>query len=50
MFQAMHKIMAEEGVAGLFKGSVARCCFHIPMTAICMCIVEQVKPVIAARM
>jgi hypothetical protein len=43
---ALYTIAAEEGWRALFKGSVARMCFHIPMTAIAMTTVEQVKPML----
>ena len=39
-FDALIQIQKQEGFTGLFKGSIARCCFHIPMTAIAMTTVE----------
>jgi len=39
-------IARAEGWKALLKGSFARCCFHIPMTAITMGIVEQIRPII----
>ena len=43
---AIYKIGRDEGIRSLFNGSLARIMYHVPMTAISMAILEQVKPVI----
>jgi len=44
MLHAVWRIGTDEGVLALFRGTVARMMFHIPMTAISMSVVEQLKP------
>ena len=44
MIDAIFKIGKEEGVRALFNGSSARVLYHVPMTAISMSILEEVKP------
>ena len=45
MFDAMYKIQRDEGgVKTLFRGSLTRIFYHVPMTAISMAVLEQVKP------
>ena len=44
MLHAVWRIGADEGIMALFRGTIARMMFHIPMTAISMSVVEQLKP------
>jgi hypothetical protein len=44
MFDGIYKIARDEGVLSLYKGSLARILFHVPMTAIAMGTVEMAKP------
>lgn len=41
---AVYQIGRQEGVLALFRGSMARCLFHIPMTAISMSVLEKSRP------
>ena len=44
LVDAVYKIGREEGATALFNGSFARILYHVPMVAISMGILEQVKP------
>ena len=44
MVDAVYKIGREEGATALFNCSFARILYHVPMVAISMGILEQVKP------
>ena len=46
MLHGVWRIGRDEGVLALFRGTIARAMFHIPMTAISMSVIEQLKPVI----
>jgi hypothetical protein len=41
---AVYKIGRDEGIAALFRGSLTRMIFHIPMTVISMTVLEMTKP------
>ena len=45
MFDAMYKIQRDEGgLPSLFRGSLTRIFYHVPMVAISMAVLEKVKP------
>ena len=44
MFDAIYKIQRDEGPRALFRGSLARILYHVPMVAISMAVLEKVKP------
>jgi len=44
MIHAVWRIAVDEGFLSLYRGVIARMLFHIPMTAISMSVVEQLKP------
>jgi hypothetical protein len=46
LLQGLQLIFHTEGVAGLYKGSVARALYHTPTVAISMSILEFLKPII----
>jgi len=48
MFHAVYKIAANEGIKALFNGAFARILYHVPNVAICMSVIEYVKPDVAS--
>jgi len=44
MLHALWCISKDEGIMALFRGTIARMMFHIPMMAISMSVVEYLKP------
>ena len=44
LLHAVIQIGKREGALALFRGSLARCLFHIPMTAISMSVLESTRP------
>jgi hypothetical protein len=48
MFHAVYNIAANEGIKALFNGAFARILYHVPNVAICMSVIEYVKPDVAS--